>query len=59
MKLLAVDDDPMILELLLETLPGLGYPDVTGAGSAAEAMKLIAEARKASTDFSLIFRCLA
>lgn len=42
MKLLAVDDDPMILELLLETLPRLGFGDVTGAQSAAEAMQLIA-----------------
>jgi len=53
MKLLAVDDDPMILELLLETLPGLGYPDVTGAGSAAEAMKLIAEAPQGFDGFLL------
>jgi len=43
MKLLVVDDDPMILELLLEALPGLGYPDVTGASSGAEAMQAIAQ----------------
>lgn len=41
MKILAVDDDPMVLDLLMGSLPKAGYEDVTTAGSAAEAMELI------------------
>lgn len=41
MRILAVDDDPMILELLKEALPGLGFPHIVVASSAFEAMDLI------------------
>ena len=45
MRILVVDDDPMILELLFEALPSLGFPDVTGASSAMEAQQIIQNAR--------------
>ena len=41
MKVLAVDDDPMVLDLLKGSLPEAGYPDITTALSAAEAMQTI------------------
>lgn len=41
MKILAVDDDPMVLELLKDSLPKAGYPDISVAVSAAEAMEII------------------
>ncbi len=46
MKILAVDDDPMVLDLLKGSLPGAGYPDITTAQSAREAMELIQSADK-------------
>ncbi|MBA84688.1 response regulator [Thalassobius sp. S69A] len=44
MKILAVDDDPMVLDLLKGSLPPAGYPDVTTANSAAEAMEIVQNA---------------
>lgn len=41
MKVLAVDDDPMVLDLLKGSLPEAGYSDITTALSAAEAMQII------------------
>lgn len=46
MKILAVDDDPMVLDLLQGALPKAGFPDITTAASAAEAMDLIQTADK-------------
>lgn len=46
MKILAVDDDPMVLDLLKGSLPAAGYPDITTAGSAAEAMEIIQTAER-------------
>lgn len=42
MKILAVDDEPIFLDLLLQTLTPLGYTDVTVANSGREALDLIA-----------------
>ncbi|MFQ5437470.1 MAG: PleD family two-component system response regulator [Paracoccaceae bacterium] len=42
MRILAVDDDTLILELLRETLAASGYHDAVTANSADEAMALIA-----------------
>ncbi len=44
MKILAVDDDPVFLELLLEMLRSHGHDDVTTAGSAREALAILASA---------------
>lgn len=44
MKILAVDDDPIILELLTEVLHVVGFSNLTMCGSAHEALDLIAEA---------------
>lgn len=44
MKILAVDDDPLILDLLVATLAANGYEDVTTAGSADAAAQLISAA---------------
>lgn len=41
MKILSVDDDPVILELLEAVLASIGYLDVTTAESAAEALELV------------------
>lgn len=46
MKILAVDDDPMVLDLLKGSLPKAGYEDITTAASAAEAMELIQTAEQ-------------
>lgn len=43
MKILAVDDDPIILELLSQFLSTFGAHDLSTAGSAAEALDLIIE----------------
>ncbi|SEQ69869.1 response regulator [Thalassovita taeanensis] len=45
MRILVVDDDPLILELLRDTLPSVGFPDVTLAASAIEAMQIIQNSR--------------
>ncbi len=47
MKFLAVDDDPIILELLKEVLKSVGYDNVTTALSAAEALEELNDARRA------------
>lgn len=47
MKVLAVDDDPIILELLVEVLKSVGHEDVTTALSAAAAFEEIDNARRA------------
>ena len=44
MKILAVDDDPLILQLLKTTLDLSGFEDVTLAESAVEAAQVIAQA---------------
>ncbi|RVV98564.1 response regulator transcription factor [Mesobaculum littorinae] len=44
MKILAVDDDPMMLELLEATLSSSGYTDVSLASSAHEALEMIDQA---------------
>ena len=44
MKILAVDDDPLILALLVATLGANGFDDVTTAGSAEEAAQQISAA---------------
>lgn len=44
MKILAVDDDPLLLELLETTLIGAGFPDVEIANCADQAMERIADA---------------
>ncbi len=44
MKILAVDDDPIILELLTEILGVVGFTDLTLCASAHEALAVIAEA---------------
>jgi len=41
MKILAVDDDPTILELLLVVLTGFGYGNIHFAKSAADALQLV------------------
>ncbi len=41
MKILAVDDDEILLELLAATLQMLGYAEVTTAGSASDALQII------------------
>jgi CheY-like chemotaxis protein len=43
-RILAVDDDQILLELLVETLSVLGHQDVTTASSAQEALRVIAGA---------------
>lgn len=45
MKILAVDDDVLILELLVASLQANGYPSVTTATCAQEAVQLIAQAQ--------------
>lgn len=47
MKVLAVDDDPIILELLTEVLKSVGYDNVTTALSAAAALEEMDNARRA------------
>ncbi|WP_417770427.1 response regulator [Stappia sp.] len=42
MRILAVDDDPIILDVLTEVLATLGHTDVTVAESAAEALQKVA-----------------
>lgn len=44
MRILAVDDDEMILELLAASLGANGFSDLTTAGSAREAAEILAEA---------------
>ncbi|MEZ5675111.1 MAG: response regulator [Thalassovita sp.] len=44
MKVLAVDDDSMVLDLLKGSLPKAGYPDITTSHSAVEAMEIIQHA---------------
>lgn len=46
MKILAVDDDKIALELLEEALSGCGYDDVTTSQSGAEAFDLILQCRE-------------
>ena len=46
MKILAVDDDPLILELLVETLRVNGYGAVSTAGCADEAVRMISAAEQ-------------
>ncbi len=41
MRILAVDDDEFILELLFEAMNVVGYPDVCTASGGADALKLI------------------
>ena len=53
MKLLAVDDDPLILNLLVATLAANGYEDVATAGSADEAARLISAASQPFDGFLL------
>jgi len=45
MRILAVDDDEMILELLSASLGAAGFADLTVAGSATSALEKIAEVR--------------
>lgn len=47
MKILAVDDEPLILRLLETTLGGLGYSDNSFAQSGEEALRMIAAAPRA------------
>jgi len=42
MKILAVDDDEFILELLEAAMASAGYPDMTTASSGAEALNIVA-----------------
>lgn len=44
MKLLAVDDDPIFLDLLVSTLNAIGYDDITPVKSAMEALHELAVA---------------
>lgn len=44
MKILAVDDDPVFLEVLLGMLRSQGHDDVTTAGSAQEALRALEDA---------------
>lgn len=44
MKILAVDDDPLILELLVETLRANGYSAISTASCADEAVRMISSA---------------
>lgn len=46
MKILAVDDDPIIRDLLATSLPDAGYDDVTLAASAEAALQLINAAQE-------------
>jgi DNA-binding response OmpR family regulator len=46
MKILAVDDDPLSLELLAAAMASVGYADVTAAGSAAEAREIVFKVRE-------------
>lgn len=46
MKILAVDDDPEILEILGAFLAHAGYEDFATAGSAAEALSLVEQTRE-------------
>lgn len=46
MRLLTVDDDPAILDLLDVALSVNGYSDVTACGSGLEAISLVAESRE-------------
>lgn len=41
MRILAVDDDPVFLMLLQHVLGRIGYDDVQGAGTAAEALQVL------------------
>ncbi|MFK5998799.1 MAG: response regulator, partial [Rhodobacterales bacterium] len=41
MRILSVDDDPIILELLAAVLVSMGHTDVTTAGSATEALEIV------------------
>lgn len=42
MKILVVDDDPLIVELLHSSLVAMGFPAPVSAGSAREALDIIA-----------------
>ena len=53
MKILVVDDDPMVLEVLKHSLGISGYNDVTVAHGAAEASQIIAKANPAFECFLL------
>ncbi|MEH6390405.1 MAG: response regulator [Sulfitobacter sp.] len=53
MKILVVDDDPMVLEVLKHSLAHSGYDDVTVAQSAVEASQIIARASPAFECFLL------
>ncbi|TMM54638.1 response regulator [Sulfitobacter sabulilitoris] len=46
MKILAVDDDPIILELLNEVLGSTGYPDVTTVETGADALAAVEDHRQ-------------
>lgn len=41
MRILSVDDDPVILELLIAVQASMGYNEVTTAESATEAFEII------------------
>ena len=45
MKLLAVDDEPLVLRLLAATLDGLGYGNADFAKSGDEALRCLEQAR--------------
>ncbi|MDA7963145.1 response regulator [Ruegeria sp.] len=47
MRILAVDDDPSILELLTSVLTAFGYKDVVTARSGQEALQILSEPKQA------------
>jgi CheY-like chemotaxis protein len=53
MKILAVDDDPIIHDLLKDALAVQGYDDLTCAGSSEEALDMIESARRPFDTFLL------
>lgn len=50
MRILAVEDDQLVRNLVIHQLASLGY-DVTGAASGAEALRILEE----DSDFDLLF----
>ena len=54
MKILVTDDDPVILELLTQFLTGVGKHEISTAGSAAEAIALLAADDTSDFDCFLI-----
>ncbi len=47
MKILAVDDDPIFLQILTDVLTEAGYPSITTAASAAEALGVLSATQHA------------